>query len=197
MFVISHPSIETKSEQFPVFLSNDCWFFQYHIFLLTHFPNQTCVSGSHSLHTRSKMRCHPSCNSVHQALPLLLFSRDSFRIVPTTACSCRLQVLLLLSISIYIACSRQSFANGCLQLTELQDWISSQSYQFACSSAQCGGGGGAWVCEYELSVAQGQQEAWFLLATTLNFRWHFYCLWDMENFPPRGQLSSPCFLRSR
>lgn len=142
MFVISHPSIETKSEQFPVFLSNDCWFFQYHIFLLTHFPNQICVSGSHSLYTRSKMRCHPSCNSVHQALPLLLFSRDSFRIVPTTACSCCLQVLLLLSISIYIACSRQSFADRCLQLTELQDWISSQSYQFACSSAQCGGGGG-------------------------------------------------------
>lgn len=52
-----------------------------------------------------------------------------------------------------------------------------------------------WVCEYEL--AQGPHEAGFLVATILNFSCDFYCLWDMEIFPHRGQLRSPCFLRSR
>lgn len=32
IFVISYPSMESKSQQFPGFPPNECWFFQYHTF---------------------------------------------------------------------------------------------------------------------------------------------------------------------
>lgn len=77
----SHPSIESKP-------TISCSFFFFPsvtvdssntLFpLVTHLQNQTCVSGFHSLHTQSKMRCHSFFYSVNQILLLLAFSRNSF-----------------------------------------------------------------------------------------------------------------------
>lgn len=76
----SHPSIESKSTISCSFFSlSDCWFFQYPKFpLVTHLQNQTCVSGFHSFHTQSKLRCHSFFYSVPQILLPLVFSRNSF-----------------------------------------------------------------------------------------------------------------------
>lgn len=150
-----------KVNNFRSFPPNGCWFFQYHEFpLLTHFHKQTCVSGFHSLHTWSKIRCH-SFYSVNRVLLLLTFSRNSF-------CTISLHIPISLKIShcwtcVYKICTHTFFAVIlCNEQNSKIDSVPSVtiehlSDQWGLVVVVTG------VCEYELAAAQGQQEAWFLI----------------------------------